>query len=73
LTLYRLLEHEHAREGDFEPTRSRNQAKRPSFSRTRVSFTSPPRSSGRRGTSMCGRIRRSCSRPSSRSSAGAYT
>jgi hypothetical protein len=28
LTLYRLLEHEHAREGDFEPSLSRNQAKR---------------------------------------------
>jgi hypothetical protein len=28
LTLYRLLEHEGAREGDFEPSLSRNQAKR---------------------------------------------
>jgi hypothetical protein len=28
LTLYRLLEHERAREGDFEPSLSRNQAKR---------------------------------------------
>jgi hypothetical protein len=27
LTLYRLLEHEHAREGDFEPSLSRSQAK----------------------------------------------
>jgi hypothetical protein len=28
LTLYRLLEYERAREGDFEPSLSRNQAKR---------------------------------------------
>jgi hypothetical protein len=41
LTLYRLLEHEQAREGDFEPSRSRNQAKRrgiPEFFRSSVSF-----------------------------------
>jgi hypothetical protein len=41
LTLYRLLEHEHAREGDFEPSLSRNQAKRrgvPELFRGSVSF-----------------------------------
>ena len=41
LTLYRLLEHEYAREGDFEPSLSRNQAKRrgiPELFRGSVSF-----------------------------------
>jgi hypothetical protein len=41
LTLYRLLEHEHAREGDFEPSLSRNQAKLrgiPELFRGSVSF-----------------------------------
>jgi hypothetical protein len=41
LTLYRLLEHERAREGDFEPSLSRNQAKRrgiPEFFRGSVSL-----------------------------------
>ena len=41
LTLYRLLEHEHVREGDFEPSLSRNQAKRrgvPELFRGSVSF-----------------------------------
>ena len=41
LTLYRLLEHEDAREGDFEPSLSRNQAKLrgiPELFRGSVSF-----------------------------------